>query len=969
MTGAARKTAIRTPAGTLARTVARCAVVCLVLVAGAHAADGENAGSAAWRRTLERIAPGVVAIKVDATRAFDTEWNESAQATGFVVDARNGLILTNRHVVSAGPVRAEALFVNQEEVELTPVYRDPVHDFGFFRYDPAKLRYIKPVEIALAPERARLGREIRVVGNDAGEQLSILSGTIARLRRPAPDYGRGNYNDFNTFYLQAASSTSGGSSGSPVIDIEGRAVALNAGGSNAAASSFFLPLDRVTRALDLIRAGQPVSRGYLSAIFVQQPFDELHRLGLREATEAAVRKRFPDQTGLLVVNQVIPGGTADGKLQVGDVLVRVQGEYVAEFVPLEAILDEAVGRQVAVTVERSGRPLELSITVQDLRAVTPVEYLEAGDAVLNPLSLQMARHYNRPVAGVYLANPGYVFGTAGIPRAAVIISVDDRPVGSLDELEAVLATLADQQRAAVRFYTLEDPGTSRLRVIRMDRRWFPARRCHRDDATGIWPCRALAAGPPPKVQAPRSTRFAEQRDERIRRLAASLVVVSFDMPYTISGVAERHYYGTGLVVDAARGFVVVDRNTVPDAMGDVQITFGGNLEVPGRVVYIHPTHNLALVAYDPALIGDTPVREAKLAGRVPDAGDGVQVVGLRRDFTLVFRNTEVASVDAVRYPLSRTIRFRETNLETLDLVNGPRDIDGVILDRRGEVAALWSTFAVQGSGGDPVQQNRGIPAGLVRELVDLAREQRKLRSLEVEWGEVSLASARELGLAEDRVRRLQDHDPARPQALSVSRTVAGTPAAQLLQPGDLLLAIDGQPVTRFREAELAAQKERVSLLLLRDGHEQVMDLPTVALDGNGVRRAMMWSGALLQAPYRDMAAQRAVEPYGVYVAFFAYGSPASRYGLLAGRRIIEVDGMPVPDLDAFISAVRGRPDRASVRLTTVTWNGFTEVLTPKLDEIYWPAYEIRWEAPACAPGSSAASPCARSADWHSRPLE
>ena len=51
-----------------------------------------------------------------------------------------GLILTNRHVVTPGPVRAEALFKNQEEVELTAVYRDPVHDFGFFRYDPDKLR-------------------------------------------------------------------------------------------------------------------------------------------------------------------------------------------------------------------------------------------------------------------------------------------------------------------------------------------------------------------------------------------------------------------------------------------------------------------------------------------------------------------------------------------------------------------------------------------------------------------------------------------------------------------------------------------------------------------------------------------------------------------------------------------------------------------------------------------------------------
>ena len=143
------------------------------------------ADDTAWSNTLERISSGVVSIRVDSTRAFDTEWNSSSQATGFVVDAERGLILTNRHVVTPGPVVAEAVFRNNEEVRLTPVYRDPVHDFGFFRYDPDELRYIEPAELPLRADGAGIGREIRVIGNDAGEQLSILAGTIARLDRIA----------------------------------------------------------------------------------------------------------------------------------------------------------------------------------------------------------------------------------------------------------------------------------------------------------------------------------------------------------------------------------------------------------------------------------------------------------------------------------------------------------------------------------------------------------------------------------------------------------------------------------------------------------------------------------------------------------------------------------------------------------------------------------------------------------------
>lgn len=54
-----------------------------------------------------------------------------------------------------------------------------------------------------------------------------------------------------------------------------------------------------------------------------------------------------------------------------------------------------------------------------------------------------------------------------------------------------------------------------------------------------------------------------------------------------------------------------------------------------------------------------------------------------------------------------------------------------------------------------------------------------------------------------------------------------------------------------------------------------------------------------------------------------------------------MDGQPTPDLDTFLKAVTGRPDRASVRLKTISWNNAPEVITLRLDKHYWPAYELR----------------------------
>jgi S1-C subfamily serine protease len=221
------------------------------------------------------------------------------------------------------------------------------------------------------------------------------------------------------------------------------------------------------------------------------------------------------------------------------------------------------------------------------------------------------------------------------------------------------------------------------------------------------------------------------------------------------------------------------------------------------------------------------------------------------------------------------------------------------------------------------------------------RGERTPYSTEAEFGLLSLAEARQLGLDEAWIERITAHNPRRRHVLTIDRLVAGSPAAKLLEPGDLLLAVDGKVVNSFSDVSAAVRAPEVALTLWRNGAERTLSLQTAVLNGRDVERVLVWAGATLQSPHRPMAAQRGIEPNGVFIAFFMYGSPAARYKLWAGRRITEVDGIPVADLDAFIRAVSGRPDGSSLRLKTESWNGSVDVITLRLDQHYWPAYELR----------------------------
>ena len=894
-----------------------------------------------WQETLDDVVRGVVVLRVNSPRAFDGQSPGYSTATGFVVDAEQGLILTNRHVVTTGPVVAEAVLLDNEEVPVQAVYRDPVHDFGFFRFDPADVEFMKIRELELAPERARVGREIRVVGNDAGEKLAILPGTIARLDRRAPDYGPEAWNDFNTFYIQAASGTSGGSSGSPVVDIDGKVVAINAAGKRTAASSFFLPLDRVKRALELLRRGEPVSRGTLQTVFSYQTYDEVRRLGVRRPTESAARKAFSEGTGMIVVGEVVPEGPADGILEPGDVVVRINEKRVGGFIDLEAVFDDSVGEKVHLEIERGGEPLRLEVQVEDLHALIPSRYVEMGGAVVNPLSYHMARNYSVPARGVYLANPGFMFSRARMPPGSLLTGVNGVPTPTLDVFEAEMAKYPEGERVPVRFHLLSNPRVPGVGVVRVSRRWFSMQHCARNDSTGRWPCEVSPEAPPADRPEAATTKLQAEGSRAVEALAPSLVLVTYDIPFLIDGVHHDRFVGTGLVVDAEKGLVVVDRETVPVALGQLSLTFGASVEVPGEVVYLHPEHNFAVVSYAPELLGDSPVRSARFRSEEIAPGDKTWLVGMSSDQRIVSRETRVARREPVSLPPPFPPRFRDSNVELIMLEDTTPTVGGVLADRKGRVQALWASFSL-GEGVGVDEFFAGIPARTIQEIVEVLRrgEPVRWRSLGVELRPLTLAEARSRGLSDAEARLLEKHDPKGRRVLSVLRVSAGSPSEKMLRAGDLLLSVEGEPVTRFHEVELASMRDEVSLRVLREGHELELLVPTQALSGRGTERGVLWAGTLLQKPPPALARDHSLPRSGVYISRYWFGSPANRYGLNATSRIVEVNGEPTPDLDRFLEAVADTPDRGSVRLKLLDLEGRTRVKTLKLDLEYWPTWEL-----------------------------
>lgn len=329
-------------------------------------------------------------------------------------------------------------------------------------------------------------------------------------------------------------------------------MALQAGGSTRGATDFFLPLDRVRRALSFIQESRPVPRGTIQSQFIYRPFDETRRLGLNPETEATIRRTFPAEIGMLVAETVLPKGPASTFLEEGDILISINGELITKFVPLEDCLDRNVGKEIEVVAERGGEERRFKITVQDLHGITPDRYVEIGGAKLNELSYQLARSFCVPVGGVYVSEPSGMFRFEGPDRGWMLSSIDNRAIHNLNDFIEVMQSIPDRERIPVVYYSIGDVHTTSVAVVQVERHWSRFRLAVRNDITGLWDFTNLGAPAPPTAIVPSTVKFLEL-DESLgpaKELFSCMVKISYYMPCRIDGFPKsrvRALFGQKLV--------------------------------------------------------------------------------------------------------------------------------------------------------------------------------------------------------------------------------------------------------------------------------------------------------------------------------------------------------------------------------------------------------------------------------------
>ncbi len=386
--------------------------------------------------------------------------------SGFVVDAENGYIVTNNHVVKdAEEVRVT--FHDDETVQAEVIGRDEKTDLAVLKVETDReMRAITFGDSA----SLRVGDWIVAIGNPFGLGGTVTAGIVSARQR---DINAGPYDDF----IQTDASINRGNSGGPMFNLDGDVIGINtaifspSGGS--VGIGFAIPSNLARPVINQIIEYGRTRRGWLG-VHIQTVTDEIaEALGL-EAAEGAL------------VASTTPGGPAEqAGLKAGDIILEFAGREIEEMRELPRIVAETdINETVKVTVWRDGEMLEQDVTIGELEKAEEEGLIASGPpktgsgvtvesvgVSLAALTAENRAQYNVPreTEGVIVTMVENASEAAlkGMLPGDVIVEVNQQPVKEPTEVHDIFQKAKESGRSSVLLLVSRE-GEVRFVALRLD---------------------------------------------------------------------------------------------------------------------------------------------------------------------------------------------------------------------------------------------------------------------------------------------------------------------------------------------------------------------------------------------------------------------------------------------------------------------------------------------------------------------
>lgn len=310
---------------------------------------------------VDKISPSVVSIAIENRQLFDPLFGfstprekQSGIGTGFVV-SKDGLILTNKHVVSLEGEKYIAIIKgeNNEEKKLpiVQINRDPFNDLAIIKVDAPDL---KPVEFGDS-DKLKVGQTVIAIGNALGRfENTVTTGVVSGLGRGVnpvdPLTGVAEKLDD---LIQTDAAINPGNSGGPLVNIAGQVIGMNTAVAEAQNIGFAI---KINIAKDLIadfqKSGGKISRPQLGVVYTHISKD------------VALLNEVPE--GELVREVLKESVAAKAGIKVSDIITHFDGKKLNEENSLASIIrGKKVGDTASVRLFRENQTLDLTVTLQE----------------------------------------------------------------------------------------------------------------------------------------------------------------------------------------------------------------------------------------------------------------------------------------------------------------------------------------------------------------------------------------------------------------------------------------------------------------------------------------------------------------------------------------------------------------------------------------------------------------------------